>query len=117
MFNAAYLSQNGRVSALYLLDLMQSDTLFFRSDEIVFENGRRRIRGMQLDAARAEKLPEVSDNIERFSAAVADWTAYAEENSGVYLDAESFSKKAREIAGSEPLTAIELMNFLCRNFV
>lgn len=117
MFNAAYLSQNGRVSALYLLDLMQSDTLFFRSDEIVFENGRRRIRGMQLDAARAEKLPEVSDDIERFSAAVADWTAYAEENSGVYLDAESFSKKAREIAGSEPLTAIELMNFLCRNFV
>lgn len=115
MFHAAFQAPNGRISAFYILDLMQSDVLFFSADNIVFEPPFHRVTGICFDSDAVIAHPLVTQDITAFTQAVRQWTTFSEENAGICVAADQIGPEAHALFAGEPLTAVSLMNLLCQN--
>lgn len=115
MFNAEFRAPNGNISAFFILDLMQSDTLYFTEDQIVSDPPRYRVVGMQLDPDRIAKYPQIAQDISAFSAAVLAWMAYCEKNADIFVPSQELPPQGAALTDAHALTPITLMNLLCKN--
>jgi len=115
MFNAPLRTDQGRISAFYILDLLQSDVLYFRSNHIVFEDGQHRILGMQFNSEKMEQLGEVTRDLQTFAREVQAFMHHCQTQSGIFVPTEQLSREAVILLCEQPLTAISLLNLLCTN--
>ncbi len=115
MFNAPLRTDAGHISAFYILDLLQSDALYFRPNHIVFENGAHRVLGMQFNSEKLEQLGEVTRDLQSFAREVQSFLHHCQEQSGIFVPTEELSREAVILLSEQPLTAISLLNLLCTN--
>ncbi|MBP3371643.1 MAG: hypothetical protein J6L88_03865, partial [Clostridia bacterium] len=115
MFNAPLRSDAGRISAFYILDLLQSDALYFRDDQIVLQGQKHRVLGMQFNSEKLDELGDVTQDLTAFARDVRDWMYFCQDQSGLFVAAQDLSEEARQLLGGQALTAVTLMNLLCTN--
>lgn len=115
MFNAPMRTDSGRISAFYILDLLQSDALYFRENQLVLEGNRHRILGMQFNSEKIDQLKEATSDLAAFARDVQKWMYFCQEKSEIFVPQDELDAQAQLLLHGEPLTAVTLMNLLCAN--